>query len=53
MGDDKLNIDIFEQIDEALEERQESDRRKKDLGREELSGEDRRKEDRRDSGGQQ
>lgn len=49
MGDeDKLDVNLFEQLDEALEEREGSDRRKKNLGAAETIGEDRRKGDRRD-----
>lgn len=49
MGDeDKLDVNLFEQLDEALEEREGSDRRKKNLGAAEPIGEDRRKADRRD-----
>ena len=47
MGDEELELNIFEQINEALEERQSSDRRKKDLGAEQATGENRRKGDRR------
>ena len=47
MGEsDKLDIDIFDQIDEALEERGGSDRRKQDAGVS-TAGEDRRKGSRR------
>lgn len=50
MGGDKnpdAELDIFEQLDEALEERLGSERRKQDSGNIE-DGEDRRKGDRRD-----
>ena len=46
--DDKLEIGLFDQIDEALEEREGSDRRKKNLGTDLEKGEDRRKSDRRE-----
>ena len=49
MGGDKIDLDLFEQMDEALEERQSSDRRKKNLGAEQASGKDRRKGNRRKS----
>ncbi len=51
MGDEeKLDVALFEQIDEALEEREGSDRRKQDTGTDNSSsGEDRRKNDRRNS----
>lgn len=49
MGDeDKLDVNLFEQLDEALEEREGSDRRKKNLGADDTIGADRRKGDRRD-----
>ena len=48
MGDDeKLDLALFEQLDEALEEREGKDRRKHDLGADQTLGEDRRKGDRR------
>ena len=48
MGDDeKLDLALFEQLDEALEEREGKDRRKHDLGADQALGEDRRKGDRR------
>ena len=50
MGDDKnpdADLDIFEQLDEALEERLGSERRKQDSGNAEAE-ENRRKSDRRD-----
>ncbi len=48
MGDDeKLDINLFEQLDEALEEREGSDRRKQNVGVDDKIGEDRRKGDRR------
>jgi hypothetical protein len=48
VGDsDKIDIDVFDQIDEVLEERAGSDRRKADLGVSE-TGADRREGDRRD-----
>ena len=48
-GEDK-NLDsvLFEQIDEALEERGGGDRRKQNVGAAQAAGEDRRKGDRRD-----
>lgn len=47
MGEsDKQDIDIFDQIDEALEEREGSDRRKQNTG-ENAKGENRRKGSRR------
>jgi len=45
-GDKQTEIDIFEQLEEALEERLGSDRRQKDLGTS-SEGEERRKSDRR------
>lgn len=45
-GEKQTEIDIFEQLEEALEERLGSDRRQKDLGAN-AEGEDRRKGDRR------
>lgn len=39
---------VIEQLDEALEEREGSDRRKRDAGLDPHSGEDRRKGDRRE-----
>lgn len=52
MGDeDKLDLDLFEQLDEALEEREGSDRRKQNKAIDEAAiGEDRRKGDRRQLG---
>lgn len=51
MGEEeKLDIDLFEQLDEALEERGGTDRRKQDLGVDDSIGEDRRKGDRRQQG---
>ena len=48
MGDDeKLDINLFEQLDEALEEREGSDRRKQNVGVDDKIVEDRRKGDRR------
>mgnify|MGYP001579273181 CR=1 FL=1 len=49
MGDEKeLDLSLFEQLDEALEERAGgSDRRKKNIGADDSIGEDRRKGDRR------
>ncbi|MBT8138792.1 MAG: hypothetical protein KJP25_03415 [Gammaproteobacteria bacterium] len=47
-GEKLEEIDVFDQIDEALEEREGSDRRKQDLGPQQ-SEEERRKNDRRDS----
>jgi len=49
MGDEKeLDLSLFEQLDEALEERATgSDRRKKNVGVDDAIGEDRRKGDRR------
>lgn len=45
--DKELDESIFEQIEEALEERDGADRRKKNLGLDTDSGLDRRKSDRR------
>jgi len=45
-GNKKAEIDIFEQLEEALEERLGKDRRQQDLGPS-VNGEDRRKGDRR------
>lgn len=39
---------VIEQLDEALEEREGSDRRKRNVGSDPRSGEDRRKEERRE-----
>ncbi|NNM12063.1 MAG: hypothetical protein HKO60_09055 [Pseudomonadales bacterium] len=47
-GEKLEEIDVFDQIDEAHEEREGSDRRKQDLGPQQ-SEEERRKNDRRDS----
>ena len=47
MGEkDDINLDFFDQLEEALEERAGSDRRKKNLGKDK-DGCDRRKGDRR------
>lgn len=46
-GDSKIDIDVFDQIDEVLEERAGSDRRKENRGSSE-TGADRRKGDRRE-----
>lgn len=47
VGDkDEVEINVFDQIEEALEEREGSDRRKSDHGKDE-DGSDRRKGDRR------
>ena len=50
MAGEEKNLDsvLFEQIDEALEERGGGDRRKKNVGSVHANGEDRRKGDRRD-----
>ena len=45
----KDEIDIFEQLDEALEEREGKDRRRENMGFDQ--GEDRRQGDRRDKAG--
>lgn len=45
-GDKTAEIDIFTQLEDALEERLGSDRRKKNIGKNQ-EGEDRRKNDRR------
>lgn len=51
MGDeDKLDLDLFEQLDEALEEREGSDRRKQNKAIDDALGEDRRKGNRRQPG---
>ncbi|NNC55889.1 MAG: hypothetical protein HKO07_09240 [Pseudomonadales bacterium] len=47
-GEKLEEIDVFDQIDEALEERAGSDRRKQDVGPQQVD-EDRRKNDRRDA----
>ena len=49
MGDDKeLDLSLFEQLDEALEERAGgNDRRKKNVGADDTVGKERRKGDRR------
>ena len=49
-SDNKSKIDLFEQLDEALEERLGTDRRKQNLGADE-EGQDRRKGDRREQAG--
>jgi len=46
-GDENTDIDLFEQLDEALEERAGRDRRQKNLGSDLNSGEERRRGDRR------
>ena len=48
-GNKQSEIDIFEQLEEALEERLGKDRRQKDLGAS-AEGEDRRNGDRREKG---
>ena len=46
--EDKIDLGLFEQLDEALEEREQGgDRRKKNLGVDLTDGTDRRKGDRR------
>ena len=48
MGDEeKLDNSLFEQLEEALEEREGRDRRKQNVGVDETVGQDRRKNDRR------
>ena len=49
MGEENIDLGLFEQIDEALEERQSGDRRKEDRGVDAATGKNRRKLDRRKS----
>lgn len=51
VGEKLEEIDVFDQIDEALEEREGSDRRKQDVGPQQTA-EERRKNDRRDAAAQ-